>query len=165
MAERDRPQVPDGYGVPADTDGLLAWEQVEERLAASSQYWMATVRPGGRPHVVPRWGAWLDGRLWYDGAPTTLHARNLAANPACTLHLEDGWEVVIIDGTSGAAEPPGLELGGRIAAEFARKYAERGYAPAPDAWEGEGAGGLLVFTPSTALAWFDFPTDMTRFRF
>ncbi len=157
--------MPDGYGVPGDDVGLLSWSDVEARLIDAPQYWMATTRPDGRPHVVPRWGVWLDGRLWYDGAPTTVHVRNLQKNPACTLHLENGWRAVIIDGSSRQADPPGKELGGRLSAAFSRKYHERGYEPEPDAWEGPDAGGLLVFTPAKALAWFDFPNDATRFHF
>lgn len=162
---RDRPQMPEGYGVPASTDGLLTWAAVEARLASAPQYWMASTRPDGRPHVVPRWGVWVDGRFWYDGAPTTVHVRNLSRNAACTLHLEDGWQVVIVDGTSRPAQPPGIEFGQRLAADFARKYGSGGYEPEPDSWEGPHAGGLRVFTPAIALAWFDFPTDVTRFRF
>lgn len=161
---RDRPQMPEGYGVPDSTDGLLAWGDVEARLVAAPQYWLATTRPNGRPHVVPRWGVWVESRLWYDGAPTTVHVRNLALNPACTLHLEDGWQAVIVDGTSRPADPPGVDLGARLARAYA-KYSDRGYEPKPDAWEGPGAGGLVVFTPTMAVAWFDFPTDVTRFRF
>ncbi len=157
--------MPQGYGVPDSDGGLLAWADVEARLVAAPQYWMATVRTGGRPHVVPRWGAWVDGRCWYDGSPETVHVRNIAANPACTLHLEDGWQAVIVDGRAERAAPPGPELGARLAAAFAAKYADRGYAPAADAWEGADAGGLCVFTPRKALAWFDFPNDVTRFRF
>jgi hypothetical protein len=157
--------MPEGYGVPDTTEGLLAWSDVEARLVAALQYWMATTRPDGRPHVVPRWGVWVDGRFWYDGAPTTMHARNLAANPACTLHLEDGRQAVILDGTSRPADAPGVERGARLAAAFRHKYADRGYSPQPDAWEGPGAGGLTMFTPAKALAWFDFPNDVTRFRF
>jgi hypothetical protein len=157
--------MPEGYGVPASGDGLLDWSAVEARLVSSPQYWMATTRPDGRPHVVPRWGVWVDGRLWYDGAPTTVHACNLAHNPACTLHLEDGWKAVVVDGASRPAAPPGVDLGARLAASFADKYADRGYAPEPDAWEGPDAGGLVVFTPAKAVAWFDFPNDVTRFRF
>jgi len=157
--------MPDGYGVPDTTDGLLDWADVEARLVAAPQYWMATTRRDGRPHVVPRWGVWLEGRLWYDGAPTTVHVRNLAANPACTLHLEDGWKAVIVDGTSRPASPPGLELGARLATAFSAKYGDRGHRPAPDAWEGPGAGGLVTFVPGRAVAWFDFPNDVTRFRF
>ena len=157
--------MPDGYGVPESDDGLLAWADVEARLVESPQYWLATTRPDGRPHVVPRWGVWLDGGLFYDGAPTTRHVRNLTTNQACTLHLEDGWHAVVVEGTSSPADPPGPELGARIAAEIGRKYGERGYSPEPDSWEGEGAGGLVRFTPIKAMAWFDFPTDVTRFTF
>ena len=161
----DRPQMPEGYGVPETSDGVLAWAQVVERLEASKQYWMATTRPDGRPHVVPRWGAWLDGRLYYDGSPNTVHVRNIVANPACVLHLEDGWQSVIVEGRAAPAESPGLDLGARIAAAIGGKYGEQGYEPTPDSWEGEDAGGLVVFTPAKAMAWFDFPTDVTRFRF
>lgn len=161
----DRPDMPDGYGVPEEASGTLAWEPVESRLRDSHHYWMSTTRPDGRPHVVPRWGVWLETRLWYDGSPTTVHATNLRSNPACTLHLEDGKQAVILEGTSRPADPPGLGLGARIASEFRRKYADHGYSPADDAWEGADAGGLAVFTPSKALAWFEFPADVTRFRF
>ena len=162
---RDRPQVPDGYGVPDGDGGVLEWSTVENRLSAAVHYWMATTRPDGRPHVVPRWGVWMDGRFWYDGAPDTIHVRNLNANPACVLHLEDGRRAVIVEGRSEAADPPGAELGDRLATAFATKYAELGYSPGPDSWEGEDAGGLRVFVPTKALAWFSFPMDVTRFRF
>lgn len=157
--------MPDGYGVPETTHGVLSWARVVERLEASKQYWMATTRPDGRPHVVPRWGAWLDGRLYYDGSPDTVHVRNIVANPNCVLHLEDGWQSVILEGHAVQAQPPGLELGARIAAAIGGKYGEQGYEPEADAWEGEDAGGLVVFTPLKAMAWFDFPADVTRFTF
>lgn len=160
----DRPDFPTGYGVPTTSEGVLAWGDVERRLIEARHYWLATVRPDGTPHVVPRWGTWLDGRFWYDGAPTTRHARNLTHNPACSLNLESGTEAVIVEGRSAPtrADPDGL--GARIAAEFA-KYHSLGYAPAADAWAGAEGGGLRVLTPSRALAWFNFPTDATRFRF
>ena len=160
----DRPVLPDGYGVPTTTRGLLAWSDVEKRLVAALHYWLATVRPDGRPHVVPRWGVWLHGRFWYDGAPTTRHARNLGANPACTLNLENGAEAVIVEGSSVStrADPDGL--GAELAAAF-EKYHGLGYSPGADSWSDEGGGGLCVLTPRRALAWFSFPKDCTRFRF
>jgi hypothetical protein len=162
---RDRPKIPDGYGVPETNQGILEWSAVEERLKESSHYWMATTRPDGRPHVVPRWGVWMDGLFWYDGAVDTVHVQNLASNSACVLHLESGREAVMVEGISNAAGPPGLDLGGRLAAEFSDKYSDLGYSPNPDSWEGADAGGLRVFTPRKAMAWFDFPTDVTRFSF
>jgi hypothetical protein len=157
--------MPDGYGVPTTTSGLVAWSDVEQRLAAAQTYWLASTRPDGRPHVVPRWGVWLDGRFWYDGAPTTRHALNLATNPACTLSLgSDDLQAVIVEGVSQPTRASVQELGGRLAAAFT-KYHDQGYAPAPDAWAGADGGGLRVLTPHRALAWFSFPSDCTRFRF
>jgi hypothetical protein len=161
----DRPIMPDGYGVPESAEGQLNWEQMEERLHAATEFWLATTRPDGRPHVVPRWGAWLDGRFYYDGSPQTRHARNIVRNPAAVLHLESGTDVLIIEGESRPSEPVPLELGTRIAAEFGRKYGAKGYAPEPAAWSGPDAGGLCVFTPKKALAWTTFPSDATRFTF
>ena len=46
--------MPEGYGVPEGPEGLLGWEEVDARLAEARVYWMATTRPDGRPHVVPR---------------------------------------------------------------------------------------------------------------
>jgi hypothetical protein len=40
-----------------------------------------------------------------------------------------------------------------------------GYSPASDSWTGPDGGGLKVFVPTTAMAWFSFPTDGTRFVF
>ena len=160
----DRPLMPNGYGVPDTVEGTLTWAEVTDRLVASLQYWMATTRPDHRPHVVPRWGVWIDDGLYYDGAPTTRHVQNLRTNPACVLHLEDGWQAVTVEGTAAPSEPPGLDLGTRIAQAIGAKYGERGYTPEPDAWESEAAGGLVRFTPTKAMAWFDFPNDVTRFR-
>lgn len=160
----DRPTMPEGYGLPETTDGVLPWASVEQRLVASRHYWLATVRPSGAPHVVPRWGVWVDGAFWYDGDPVTRHARNAEANPAVTLTLESGAEVVIVEGTSVATRAEAEGLGARLAEAFS-KYHDDGYAPAADAWSGADGGGLRAIRPERALAWFDFPTDCTRFRF
>jgi hypothetical protein len=160
----ERPVMPDGYGLPTSAQGLLAWSDVEERLRVAQHYWLATVRPDGTPHAVPRWGVWLDGRFWYDGAPTTRHALNLATNPACSLHLESGTEAVIVEGTSEPSRAPASGLGARLAEAFG-KYSALGYTPTAQSWDGEDGGGLRVLTPRRALAWFSFPKDATRFRF
>jgi len=159
-----RPEVPDGYGVKEDGP-FLEWVSVEDWLIEATEYWLASTRPDGRPHVVPRWGVWLDERFWYDGSPMTRHARNIVANPACALHLESGTTVTIIEGTSRPSEPILGELGERLAAEYARKYERLGYAPAADAWSGDDSGGMCLLTPAKGIAWSQFPTDMTRYVF
>ena len=159
-----RPEMPDGYGV-SEAGPFLEWESVEERLVEATHYWLGTSRPDGRPHVVPRWGVWLDTKFWYDGSPATRHSRNLEGNPHCTLHLESGVEVTIVEGISEVPEPVAGELGERLSAEFGRKYGPLGYSPGPDAWSGEASGGLHVLAPKSAIAWTEFPADLTRFSF
>ena len=158
-----RPDMPDGYGVPATADGLLRWADVESRLIASRHYWLTSVRPDGSPHSVPRWGVWVDGRFYYDGAPTTRHVRNVEANPACTLTLESGTQVVIVDGQSQATRADAAGLGTRLSEAFAKYRPE--YAPEADSWADEAGAGLRVIRPHRALAWFAFPHDCTRFEF
>lgn len=108
-----RPTFPEGYGLPEASEGLLEWAEVEARLRDALHYWMCSVRPDGRPHSVPRWGVWLDGRFYYDGSPTTVHARNVERNPAVTVTLESGAEVVIVEGVSHAARADPDALGAR----------------------------------------------------
>ena len=163
--EVSRPSLPEGYGLPDNDSGVLTWALVEERLVPSLHYWLATTRPDGRPHLVPRWGVWLEGRFWYDGAPSTRHARNLRANPHVALSLEDGREAVMVEGVSEAVRVTATgagELGDRIATAFG-KYAALDYSPTADSWAGEHGGRMRMITPHRAMAWFDFPKDCTRF--
>ena len=64
-----RPYMP-GYGIsgPAEGSGLLHWSWAAERLTAARNYWVATVWPDGRPHVMPVWGMWDDSALWFTSA-------------------------------------------------------------------------------------------------
>lgn len=159
----DRPRMPPGYGVE-QASKYVRWEDVESRLMRSRNYWLSTTRPDGRPHVVPRWGVWLDGRFWYDGSPETTHVKNLERNPACALHLENGSEVTIVEGQSIRPMPIVGELGERLAAEYAAKYGPD-YAPSANAWSDEIAGGMRIVEPRRVLAWTEFPNDLTRFTF
>lgn len=160
---RDRPEMPDGYGVET-ADEFVSWETIEANLRDSLHYWLSTTRRDGGPHVVPRWGVWLDGRFWYDGSPETLHVRNLQRDPRCVLHLESGERAIIVEGHSLRAEPIRGELGEQLSAEFTRKYGPE-YTPEPDAWSDEIAGGMRTIAPLKVLAWTRFPKDLTRYIF
>src|SRR5581483_5634383 len=60
-----RPKLPKNYGVRANNRGLLPWSWAVERLEKSKNYWVASTRPDGRPHVMPVWGAWIANSLWF----------------------------------------------------------------------------------------------------
>ncbi len=95
-----RPHMP-GYGLQPENggEGLLQWDWAEERLVASHNYWIATARPDGRPHLMPVWGVWRAAALWFSTGADSLKARNLASEPRCSASTERGDEAVIVEGT------------------------------------------------------------------
>ena len=95
--QASRPFMP-GYGISEGEEGLLPWSWAVERLEKSHNYWVMTVRPGGRPHAMPVWGVWLDGRYFFSTARTSRKAANLAANPNCVVGTESAAEAVILEG-------------------------------------------------------------------
>lgn len=159
MPKITRPKLPKGYVDNPISE--VPWEYVEEKLTNAKHYWMCSVRPNGRPHVVPRWAVYLDGKIYYDGSPETRHARNIAGNPNITVNLEDGQKAIILEGVSVPAPKPTPEFAQRLVAAF-RKYAEDGYIPEASQWD---EGGLYVFTPRQCLAWTTFFENPTKFIF
>jgi len=94
-----RPYMP-GYGTKGPTEGrgLLPWSWAEERLTKSHDYWVATSRPDGRPHVMPVWGVWDDGALWWSSSNGSSKARNVLVDPRCSVATDNAWEPVVIEG-------------------------------------------------------------------
>lgn len=151
------PHAPASYPFPKDTAGLLPWAHAAERLEQARNYWLATTRPDGRPHVTPLWGVWVDGPLYFDGLPATRWGRNLATNPAAAIHLESGDDVVIVE---GAVEDltTDADLAARVVAAWAAKYGRLLSEPA--------TSGIYRLRPRTARAWSTSAlTDGTRWRF
>jgi len=152
--------APPPYRFPREPGNFLHWASARELLEASRYYWLATTRPDGRPYLTPLWGVWIDDVLYLDGAPTTRWARNLAANPAATIHVGDGNEVVIVDGVvDDVTTEEGL--GAQIVEAWSAKYAMAVPNPVGD--------GVLRLQPRVARAWsheslhdgarFTFPAD------
>lgn len=158
-----RPLLPDGYGVPETEEGMVPWSWAVEQLTNARNYWFCTTRPDGRPHAMPAWAIWLDDALYFDGSPETRRGRNLALNPAITVHLESGDNVVVLEGEALEPGKPSRELALRMVAAFEAKYAEsHDYHPEPTTWDN---GGLWRLAPRVAFGWTAFPRALTRWRF
>lgn len=152
-----RPHMPE-YDLADESAGLLGWEWARERLAKSHNYYVGTTRPDGRPHVMPVWGVWLDGRFLFSTSVTSTKARNLAANPACTITTESADEAVIVEGTAARERDPAVLE--RFVANYKVKYN----------WEMDPARpGIFAFTPEVAFGFIESPDSFqasaTRWRF
>ncbi len=157
----DRPYTEDGYGIPDHLDGTLPWAWAEVRLRDSATYWVATVRPDGRPHVTPIWAVWVDGSLWMEGGQRTRRFKNLSANPAAVVTIERDDDALILEGDADLVT--GLTAGRvqRLLAGYAKYRATHGYEAQAESWR----EGIWRITPRKVLGWSSFPTDATRWTF
>jgi general stress protein 26 len=137
-------EAPADYPFPKNEDGMVPWSRAKELLEGSRYYWLATVRPDGRPHVAPLWGAWVDDVLYFDGSPETRWGRNIAANPSASVNLESGNDVVIVEGTV-ELHMADAELASRLFDVWTEKYGR--YQPEAD------KRGIFILRPRTARAW------------
>jgi len=65
-------RFPSEYGqTPETTAELFAWDDVAERIAASSNYWLATTTDEGRPYLRPVDGAAVVVTVPVRGLPQT----------------------------------------------------------------------------------------------
>lgn len=148
--------LPTGYG---DTTRTLPWPDIRAELEKARQYWLATVRVDGRPHVVPLDGLWVDDVWYYGGSPDSVHRRTALAHPAATMHLPDPWRVVVVEGEVRLTRPE-ADLAARLAKLSNEKYADYGYQHDATAY-----AEVLALHPRRVLAWTSFPSDATRFVF
>ncbi len=95
----------DRYGAP-----LIAWTRVRERLEqaltqapgtggpARHTFWLATVGPDARPHVMPLGVLWVDGAFYFNSGAGTRKAKNLARNPHCVLTVATNEFDLVVEG-------------------------------------------------------------------
>jgi nitroimidazol reductase NimA-like FMN-containing flavoprotein (pyridoxamine 5'-phosphate oxidase superfamily) len=76
------------------------WPDAEQQLKNAEVFWISTVRPEGRPHVVPLIAVWLDGALYFTTGEGERKAKNLANNAHVTITtgcnaLSEGLDIVV----------------------------------------------------------------------
>ena len=100
-----RPYMP-GYGLLAagEGSGLLPWSWAEQRLVASRNYWVATVWPQRRPHLMPVWGMWAEDAFWFSSSKGSRKSRNLLANSRCVVSIEDANNPVVVEGVAALVD-------------------------------------------------------------
>jgi len=102
-----RPVMPPVYGIPKTRKGSLPWEWARKRLTNSHNYLITTVRPDGRPHVMPVWACWYDDSLWFSSSLGSRKARNLASGGWASVATGSTAEPVVIEGAVGRTTDAG----------------------------------------------------------
>jgi hypothetical protein len=68
----------------------IGWSTVLAPLEAGrvERYWLATVGPGGRPHLAAVGARWVDGRLYFVSGARTQKSKNLERRPECVISAQ-----------------------------------------------------------------------------
>jgi hypothetical protein len=105
------------------------------------------------------WGFWIDGSLYFGTARATRKARNLAHNPAISIHLESGDDVVILEGTAVEVDLTDKPILKKLDAASRAKY-KMPLMVIPESV-------FYCVRPRFVLAWTesDFPNNATRWQF
>jgi hypothetical protein len=75
------------------------WQGAREHLEESpATYWLATVRPDGRPHVRPILAVWVAGGLYFCAGENTRKAKNLALKSHCAVTVEREPLDLVVEG-------------------------------------------------------------------
>ena len=104
---------------PADPKGA----HIDRRLRAEPIIWLSSVRPDGRPHLVPVWFWWDGAAILIFSKPAAQKVRNLRHSPQVMLALDsadEGEDIVLLE---GRAELLGQGAPRSTLPEYAEKYA------------------------------------------
>jgi PPOX class probable F420-dependent enzyme len=86
---------------------------VEQRLNDEPVAWLSSIRPDGRPHVVPIWFLWDGQVIDFFSKPAAQKVRNLQFRPEVMLAVGDPdeeWDVELVEGRAVVLERPTSEV-------------------------------------------------------
>jgi hypothetical protein len=111
------------------------------------------------PSFHSGWGFWIDGAFYFGTARSSRKARNLVQNPAVSVHLDSGDDVVILEGTVAELSHNEPALLKRLDAASRAKY-KMPLTTIP------GETVLYRVQPSVVLAWTEkqFPKNAARWQ-
>jgi hypothetical protein len=139
----------DRYGNQA-----LPWSRARDSLTAGSPspavtFFLGTVGPDGQPHAAGIGGLWQDGELYFTSGPGMRKARDLAANPTCTISVRlEGIDLVLEGSAARVTDRSTLE-------QIAGRFREGG-------WPAEVAGDAFT-APFSAPSAGPPPWHLYRF--
>lgn len=98
---------------------------IDQRLRSDLIIWLGTVRPDGRPHLVPVWFVWDGTHILIFSQPENRKVHNLRENSHVVLALDDtkgGDDVITIEGEAELLQP-GSDVS-MASPAFTEKYGE-----------------------------------------
>jgi Pyridoxamine 5'-phosphate oxidase len=157
----------DATAISTDEATVKPWSQARACLESAPKIWLSTVRPDGRPHVMPVLLVWVGDAPRFTTRPTSRKGRNLARNPHCVLSVAGDDLDLVVEGSAIRTEDR-AELR-RVAAAFRAKYdwglAVRDGLVHDDGLPGSPEYGFYEVAPVRAFGYGADGLTATRWRF
>jgi general stress protein 26 len=145
MPRRVRPKFPEKWHVPNDPKLWITWEHANDKLARETVYWVSTASPQGRPHSAPVWGIWKQNSFYFETDPNSIKGRNLSNDQRIVVHVQDGNDTVILEGSARIEKKP--EKLKQLRKDYVNKYQ---YTPD---WSNEKDQIVFRVEPMIVHAW------------
>ncbi|MFI7103368.1 pyridoxamine 5'-phosphate oxidase family protein [Streptomyces sp. NPDC050161] len=150
-----------------------AWTAAVGGLTEAEVFWLATLRPEGRPHVTPLIAVWMDDALHFCTGPAERKAHNIAANSHCVLTTSTAGGNDLHAGLDVVVEGEAVQVGDeetlrRLADAYAAKYGGDWRFEVRDGAFVGGGGRAVVYrvAPETAFGFGRGETySQTRWSF
>jgi hypothetical protein len=156
-----RAAAPTIFGERAKS-ALLPWSWAVQRLTDDRNYWVAAVRADGRPICRPLWAVWLEDGLWFTTGSQMI--RSLGTRAPVSVNLEDGSEVLILEGDAEQlTAPDDLQ---RFVAAYNAKYDHTAVVDGDAIANADGPiGPAYRVRPRIVFGWQTEMRDPTRWTF
>ena len=128
----------------------LTQSELDSFLSEPNIAIVASTGPTGKPHAMPIWYAWRDGKVLFHTGADSKKMRNLRKNPSVSVVVdtkEGPYKVAVIEGT--AKELPGdAALGREVAIAYLGEQQGAAYAA-----RSSDPGTLVEVTPTKIISW------------
>ncbi len=137
--------------------------RIDRMLRREPVVWLSTVRPDGRPHLVPIWFSWDGRRLFVASKPDARKVRNLREMPELMIALGEPDEDFDVGLVEAVAELPDARTDQLLPPEHLVKYRRQLAEIGLDADEYLTTYSQpILITPTRFLPWHGRTTPASR---
>jgi PPOX class probable F420-dependent enzyme len=153
------PRTQDAFVVSPGRIALIrSLVRVNELLASARVIWLSSVRPDGRPHVVPTWFDWDGEVITVFSRRTAQKVINIRDHPSVMVaigHAEPEFDVELLEGearvvNSATEELPDIRPSRRFAIKYGAALAAEGRTIAAFA---DDYPSIIQIRPTRLLDW------------
>lgn len=163
------PLFADADATPISTDEATVkpWSQARACLEAAPKIWLTTVRPDGRPHVMPVLVVLVEDAPCFTTRPTSLKGRNLSADPHCVITVSSDDLDLVVEGTATRAthEPEIHQVAGAFLEKYEWQFVVRDGVARDHSLPGAPEYAFYRVTPTRGFGYGTDGLTATRWRF